>query len=81
MTRGRPQPGDRVVIGYPAPWTTDPTDRGILLRVDTHDWCDVLLDSGELVERGYHIREVVRESEHSAAEHRLARWKGDGAAH
>jgi hypothetical protein len=26
--------------------------------VDPHDWCDVLLDTGELLTRAYHIREL-----------------------
>jgi len=39
------------------------TRRGLLLRVDPHDWCDVLLDTGELLTRSYHIREIAVEPE------------------
>lgn len=62
MTRRWPTPGDRVLVPVRLRSTAG-TRRGILLRVDPHDWCDVLLDTGELLTRSYHIREIDVEPE------------------
>lgn len=62
MTSRYPVAGDRVVV-----WVRPPSERysramrGVLSRVDPHDWCDVLLDGGDLLIGEYHIKEVVPE--------------------
>lgn len=73
--RGAPLPagsryplvGDRVVVWVRSPSTAPRgPHRGVLSRVDLHDWCDVLLDGGELLIGEYHIKELVPESVHDA---------------
>lgn len=69
MTNRYPVVGDRIVAWVrPLNARYSKAERGVLTAVGLHDWCDILLDSGELIEGEYHIKELTLEAAFDAAE-------------